>query len=218
MTINLASFEDDGPVRIEILYPAPAEIDGMSLIFYFGPKGKRRTFELDSPVPEDLLGPAPAATVPRLDEGQGGGGGSSDGSSSCEGDDDDDVIPPAPSAGRRSPVSTVGGSSGPAGTASQVASGGGFVAVAVPPPVATQVADPEVVEEDVVSVGMEVRPSSSPRSPGGVCYSRSPGSPPSPALGPSDVEPSPLLDLAVVTPTATGSKLWGGASSLVAAR
>ncbi|KAI4967710.1 hypothetical protein ZWY2020_016985 [Hordeum vulgare] len=36
VTAYLASFEDDGPVRIEILCPAPAEIDGLSLIFYFG--------------------------------------------------------------------------------------------------------------------------------------------------------------------------------------
>ncbi|KAI4998836.1 hypothetical protein ZWY2020_054178 [Hordeum vulgare] len=36
ITADLASFEDDVPARIEILCPAPAEIDGLSLVFYFG--------------------------------------------------------------------------------------------------------------------------------------------------------------------------------------
>ncbi|KAE8776706.1 hypothetical protein D1007_50691 [Hordeum vulgare] len=36
VTADLASFEDDGPALIEILCPTPAEIHGMSLIFYFG--------------------------------------------------------------------------------------------------------------------------------------------------------------------------------------
>ncbi|KAI5006435.1 hypothetical protein ZWY2020_033678 [Hordeum vulgare] len=39
VTADLASFEDDGPARIEILCPAPTEIDGLSLIFYFGSRG-----------------------------------------------------------------------------------------------------------------------------------------------------------------------------------
>ncbi|KAI5015598.1 hypothetical protein ZWY2020_056988 [Hordeum vulgare] len=39
VTADLASFEDDGPARIEILCLAPAEIDGPSLIFYFGARG-----------------------------------------------------------------------------------------------------------------------------------------------------------------------------------
>lgn len=73
VSADLASFEDDGPARIEILCPAPAEIDGLSLIFYFGTKGKRLTFELESPAPEDLPGSAPAAPLPRPD-GQGGWG------------------------------------------------------------------------------------------------------------------------------------------------
>ncbi|KAE8773843.1 hypothetical protein D1007_53846 [Hordeum vulgare] len=33
ITADLASFEDDGPARIEILCPAPAETDGLSLVF-----------------------------------------------------------------------------------------------------------------------------------------------------------------------------------------
>ncbi|KAI4972022.1 hypothetical protein ZWY2020_002947 [Hordeum vulgare] len=64
VTADLASFEDDGPTRIEILGPTPAEIDGLSLIFYFGTKGRRLTFELESPSTEDLLGPTPDATMP----------------------------------------------------------------------------------------------------------------------------------------------------------
>ncbi|KAE8777070.1 hypothetical protein D1007_50176 [Hordeum vulgare] len=51
ITADLASFEDDGPARIEILCPAAAEIDGLSLVFYFGSKGRHLTFELESPSP-----------------------------------------------------------------------------------------------------------------------------------------------------------------------
>ncbi|KAI5015406.1 hypothetical protein ZWY2020_056796 [Hordeum vulgare] len=51
ITADLASFEDDGPARIEILCPAPAQTDGLSLVFYFGSKGRRLTFELESPAP-----------------------------------------------------------------------------------------------------------------------------------------------------------------------
>ncbi|KAI4964876.1 hypothetical protein ZWY2020_058088 [Hordeum vulgare] len=56
ITADLASFDDDGPTRIEILCPAPAEIDGLSLVFYFDSKGRRLTFELESPVPMDPSG------------------------------------------------------------------------------------------------------------------------------------------------------------------
>ncbi|KAI5005545.1 hypothetical protein ZWY2020_032788 [Hordeum vulgare] len=158
VTTDLVCFEYDSPTHIEIICPAPAEIDGMSLILYFRTKGKHLTFELDSLVPKDLLGPAPAATLPCLDDRKGGYGGSSGGSSFSEDDDDDVVVPPAPYDRRRSPVSTGGGSSCPAGMASRVVSGVDTVATAAPPPVATPVANLEVVEVDVMSVGMEVCP------------------------------------------------------------
>ncbi|KAI5006493.1 hypothetical protein ZWY2020_033736 [Hordeum vulgare] len=98
VTADLASFEDDGPARIEILCLAPAEIDGMFLILYFGTKGRRLTFELESVAPEDLLGPAPAATVPGVD-GRDGDRGSSEESSFCEEDDVDGGVPPTASDG-----------------------------------------------------------------------------------------------------------------------
>ncbi|KAE8794449.1 hypothetical protein D1007_30754 [Hordeum vulgare] len=74
VTTDLVCFEYDSPTHIEIICPAPAEIDGMSLILYFRTKGKHLTFELDSPVPKDLLGRAPAATLPCLDDRKGGYG------------------------------------------------------------------------------------------------------------------------------------------------
>ncbi|KAI5015023.1 hypothetical protein ZWY2020_056413 [Hordeum vulgare] len=217
-TADLASFEDDGPARIEILCPTPAKIDGMSLIFYFGARGRRLTFELESPVPEDRLQPAPAAFVPR-DEGQEGDGSSSGESSFCEEDDGDVGISPTPSDGRCNPVSTGGGSSSQDGQPSQVASGVVVVVRAGPPLVATTAVDLEIVEADVLSVGMEVCPTSSPRSPGVVCYSSSPGSPSSPALGSLEREPPPPLDLGLpaVTHTAASPKARDGASPLVSA-
>ncbi|KAI5006104.1 hypothetical protein ZWY2020_033347 [Hordeum vulgare] len=58
ITADLASFEDDGPARIEILCPAPAEIDGLSLVLYFGSKGMHLTFELESPASVVQLDPS----------------------------------------------------------------------------------------------------------------------------------------------------------------
>ncbi|KAI5016559.1 hypothetical protein ZWY2020_006410 [Hordeum vulgare] len=219
VTADLASFEDDGPTRIEILCPAPSKIDGLSLIFFFGAKGRRLTFELESPVPEDRLRPAPAASVPR-DEGHRGDGGSFGESSLCEEDAADVGVPPAPSDGRRSPSSTGGGSSGQAYPTSQVAPGVVAVVMAGPPHVATTAADLEIVEADVLSVGMGVCPSSSPCLLGMVCYSRLPGSPSFPALGSPEREPPPPLDLGMtaVTPAAAGPKARGGASPVVSAR
>ncbi|KAI5017305.1 hypothetical protein ZWY2020_042193 [Hordeum vulgare] len=81
ITADLASFEDDGPARIEILCPTPAEIDGLSLVFYIGSKGRRLTFELESPALAVQLDPAPSGPDP----GDGGldeeGGSSEEGSS-----------------------------------------------------------------------------------------------------------------------------------------
>ncbi|KAI4987884.1 hypothetical protein ZWY2020_028642 [Hordeum vulgare] len=173
VTADLASFEDDGPACIEILCPAPADIDGVSLIFYLGTKGRRLTFELESPSLVDLLGPAPPATVPG-DDGHDGDGGSSKERSFCEEENVDGGVPPAASDGRRTPVSSTAGPSGPARAASRVASGIESVVFVGPSPVTT---DLVAVEGDEVSVGMEVCPSSSPHSPGVVFYSRLPGSP-----------------------------------------
>ncbi|KAI4980859.1 hypothetical protein ZWY2020_021344 [Hordeum vulgare] len=58
ITADLTSFEDDVPTRIQILCPARAEIDGLSLVFYFGSKGRHLTFKLESPAPVDPLDPA----------------------------------------------------------------------------------------------------------------------------------------------------------------
>ncbi|KAI5017479.1 hypothetical protein ZWY2020_042367 [Hordeum vulgare] len=77
-----------------------------------------------------------------------------------------------------------------------------------------------VVVEEEVSVGMEVCPASSPRSPGVVCYSRSPGSPPSPTLGSPATGLLPAADLGWVseTPPAPRSTPRKGASPVVVAR
>ncbi|KAE8787175.1 hypothetical protein D1007_38952 [Hordeum vulgare] len=96
ITADLASFVDDGPARIEILCPAPAEIDGLSLVFYFGSKGRRLTFELESPASAAQLDPVPPGPEPAdggLDEEEG----SSEEGSSSEGDDDTVGAPPEPS-------------------------------------------------------------------------------------------------------------------------
>ncbi|KAE8817160.1 putative retrotransposon protein [Hordeum vulgare] len=56
--------KDDGPTRIEILCPAPAEIDVLSLVFYFGSKGRRLTFELESSASAVQLDPVLAGPEP----------------------------------------------------------------------------------------------------------------------------------------------------------
>ncbi|KAE8808536.1 hypothetical protein D1007_14923 [Hordeum vulgare] len=180
ITADLASFEDDGPARIEILCLAPAEIDGLSLVFYFGSKGRRLTFELESPAPVDPLDLAPAGREPGhggLDDEEG----SLEEGSSSEGDDDAGGAPPKPCDGWRNPDTSAAGPSGPAGGTPVVALVPvSAVGTGLPLPI---FAGPGVAAEEEVSVGMEVCPASSPSSPGVVCYSRSPGSPPSPTLG-----------------------------------
>ncbi|KAI5018159.1 hypothetical protein ZWY2020_043047 [Hordeum vulgare] len=191
ITADLASFEDDGPSRIEILCPAPTDIDGMSLVFYFGSKGRRLTFELESPAPVDQLDPAPTGPEPG-DGGLDDEGGSSEEGSSSEGGDDAVGAPPELFDGRRNPVSSAAGPSGPAGGTPVVALAP-VVAVGTGMPLPTS-PDPVVAAEEEVSVGMEVCPASSRRSPGVVCYSRSPGSPPSPTLGSPDPRPPAAVD------------------------
>ncbi|KAI4996788.1 hypothetical protein ZWY2020_052130 [Hordeum vulgare] len=165
-------------------------------------------FTWESPAAINLHSPAPAASVPG-DDGREGDGGSSEESSFCEEDDGIGGVPSAASDGRRTPGSTAAGPSSSAGVASQVASGIEPVIIAGPSrvvtdlvvqdgvevmggssPIATMANDLEFTEADVLSVGMEVCPSSLPRSPGVVCYSLSPGSP-SPTLGSLDSVPPP---------------------------
>ncbi|KAI4988922.1 hypothetical protein ZWY2020_036239 [Hordeum vulgare] len=99
ITADLTYFEDDGPTRIEILCPAPVEIDGLSLVFYFGSKGRRLTFELESSASVVQLDPALAGPEPG-DGGLDEEWGSSEEGSSSEGDDDTVGAPPEPSDGR----------------------------------------------------------------------------------------------------------------------
>ncbi|KAI4972550.1 hypothetical protein ZWY2020_003475 [Hordeum vulgare] len=172
ITADLASFEDDGPARIEILCPAPAEIDGLSLVFYFGTKGRRLTFELESPAPVDPLGLAEVVPEPG-DGGLDDEGGSSEEDSSSEGDGDDGGAPPAPSDGRRNHDSLPAGPPGLAGDPPVVA----LVPVTAvvtrsSPPGATV---PGIVAAEEVSVGMEVCLPSTP--PGGLHRLRVPSFP-----------------------------------------
>ncbi|KAE8775675.1 hypothetical protein D1007_51792 [Hordeum vulgare] len=207
ITADLASFEDDGPARIEILCPAPSEIDGPSLVFYFGSKGRHLTFKLESPA-----GPEPG------DGGLDDEGGSSEEGSSSEGDDDVGGAPPKSSDGRRNPDTSAAGPSGPAGGTPVVALVPMWaVGTGLPLPVS---AGPVVATEEEVSVGMEVCPASSPRSPGVVCYLRSPGSPPSPTLGSPDPGPPTAVDPGWVseTPLARYSRPREGASLVVEPR
>ncbi|XP_044980953.1 translation initiation factor IF-2-like [Hordeum vulgare subsp. vulgare] len=220
ITADLASFEDDAPARIEILCPAPAEIDGMSLVFYFGSKGRRLTFELESPTLVDPLDSALAGLAPG-DGGLGGEEGSSEEGSSSEGDEDVGGALPEPSDGQRNPDTAPAGPSGPAESTPVVAL---VPKAAVGTGMALPVSDRLVVAaEEEVSVGMEVCPASSLRSPGVVCYSRSPGSPPSPTLGSPDPGPPMVVHPGWVSetpppPPAPRSRPREGASLVVAAR
>ncbi|KAE8766395.1 hypothetical protein D1007_62387 [Hordeum vulgare] len=126
VTADLASFEDDGHARIEILCPVPAEIYGMSLIFYFVSREWNLTFELESTVTAHLHGPIPDATLPG-DDGRDGNGGSCEESPFGEEDDGDGRVPPAASDGWHTQVSIAARHSGNAEVSSQVAfwTGGG---------------------------------------------------------------------------------------------
>ncbi|KAI4975294.1 hypothetical protein ZWY2020_048901 [Hordeum vulgare] len=202
--------KDDGPARIEILCPAPAEIDGLSLVFYFGSKGRRLTFELESLAPVVQLDPAPSGPEPG-DGGLDEEGGSSEEGSSSEGGDDMVGAPPEPSGGRRNPAPSAAGQSGLAGgstvgtLASVVAVGTEITLPASPIPV--------VAAEEEVSVGpawpdrVRCRPQL-PREPSSRCAC-APARLPSPAATP----PVGLATAAaigappmVAHPTMTGSR------------
>ncbi|KAI4965446.1 hypothetical protein ZWY2020_054579 [Hordeum vulgare] len=155
-------------------------------------KGRRLTFEIES---RQATCTGPGASVPG-DDGREGDGGSSEESSFCEEDDGNGRVPPAASDRRHTPGSTAAGPSSSAGVASRVASGiepviivgpspvvtdlvvqDGVEALGGSSPVATTADDLEFTEADVLSVGMEVCPSSSPRSLGVMHSWPSAGSP-----------------------------------------
>ncbi|KAI5018162.1 hypothetical protein ZWY2020_043050 [Hordeum vulgare] len=174
ITADLASFEDDGPARIEILCLSLAEIDGLSLVFYFSSKGRHLTFELESPGRWTLW--VWTLMIRGLDDE----GGSSEEGLSSEGDDTTKGAQPESSDAGRIPANSVAGPTGHAGGTPVVALVPlSAIDTGLPPPISD---GPVVAAEEEVSVGMEVCPASSPRSPGVVCYSRSPGSP-FPSLG-----------------------------------
>ncbi|KAI5000061.1 hypothetical protein ZWY2020_004650 [Hordeum vulgare] len=222
ITADLASFEDDGPARIEIPSPAPAKIDGLSLIFYFGTKGKRLTFELESPVPGDPLDPAPSAFGPG-DAGI---------------DDEGARLRRAPSLlemmmmeGLRLLRLMVGGPRSCLSLDLLVSQGG------LPwwpwRRSLRSALDCPLLPLSWQSSGKMRRAwawrcalprpqasASSPRSPEVVYYSRSPWSPPSPALGSPDQGSPPAMDpdWLTETPPAPCSRPREGASSVVSAR
>ncbi|KAE8781821.1 hypothetical protein D1007_44882 [Hordeum vulgare] len=153
ITADLASFEDDGPARIDILYPAPAEIDGLSLVFYFGSKSRRLTFELESPAPVDPLGLDPDDPKPG-DGGLDDEGGSSEEGSSSEGDDTTGGAQPESSDAGRIPATSAAGPMGHAGGTLLVAPVLlSTVDLGLPPPISD---GPVVASEEEVSVGMEM--------------------------------------------------------------
>ncbi|KAI4975773.1 hypothetical protein ZWY2020_049380 [Hordeum vulgare] len=216
ITADLASFEDGGPARIEILCPALAEIDGLSLVFYFGSKGRRLTFELESPAPVDPLDLDPDDPVPS-DGGLDDDGGSSEEGSSFEGDDTAGGAQPESSDAGRIPATSAAGPTGHAGDTPVVAL---VLLSAVDTGLPPLVFDGRVVAaEEEVSVVMEVCPASSPHSPGVVCYSRSPGSPLPQSWGPRTSPPDrrPRLPLGA-PPPAPHSWPREGSSPMLAAR
>ncbi|KAE8809575.1 hypothetical protein D1007_13868 [Hordeum vulgare] len=148
ITADLASFEDDGPAHIEILCPAPAEIDGLSLVFYFGSKGRRLTFELESPVLVDPLGVDPDDQA-SPDGGLDDKGGSSEEGFSSEGEEDVGGAQPESSAVGRIPATSAAGPAGHAGCTPVVAL---VVDTGCPLPVT---AIPAVAAEEEVSMGLK---------------------------------------------------------------
>ncbi|KAI5016132.1 hypothetical protein ZWY2020_005983 [Hordeum vulgare] len=163
ITADLASFEDDDPARIEILCPAHAEIDGLSVVFYFGSKGGRLTFELESPIPMDPSGVDPDDPAPE-DWGLEDEGGSSKEGSSSEGDVDVGGALPESSGAGRLPATSAAGPAGHTGATPLVASVSLSAAdTGCPLPLAAVPAD---ATEEEVSVALEVCHASSPRSPG----------------------------------------------------
>ncbi|KAI4974803.1 hypothetical protein ZWY2020_048410 [Hordeum vulgare] len=94
LSVDRSSLDGDGPTRIEISCPAPAEVDGLSLIFYFSTRGQQITYELESPEAEGLLGTsAPLPPTPPPSSGGCDGDGDPSEGSLLEEEDDDPVAP-----------------------------------------------------------------------------------------------------------------------------
>lgn len=65
LTVDLTFLEGDGPARIEVLCPALTDVDDLSLIFYFGKKGRRLTYAIDLAKLESRSG-APPRSPPQV--------------------------------------------------------------------------------------------------------------------------------------------------------
>lgn len=191
VAVDVGSLEGEGHACIQILCPDPARIDGLILPFYFNTTGVRLTFELDTEDPEVVPEGASPRPSPPAHSGPGDGGDDSASSEeSSDGGGSQESLschPPgtmtSSSLGQASlpAVSLVLGlvlASSPAASDARPTSPLPFLCMGSP---RTQAM---VEEEDSLSVGMDSHAPSSPRSPGVVCYSRSPGSPPAPAQGP----------------------------------
>ncbi|XP_073364657.1 uncharacterized protein [Aegilops tauschii subsp. strangulata] len=111
LSVDLASLEGDDPARIEVLCPMLADVEGLSLIFYFGKKGGRLTYEVDL---EELESPSrvippPLPPAPTDDRHDGGEEGSDESLS------EDDDVPLVKDSDQQSPARVAEAGSGPPG-------------------------------------------------------------------------------------------------------
>jgi hypothetical protein len=218
VTVDPLSLPGDGPVRMLILCPDPARLACTLPHVFFGKVGRALTVEVEGD--EAQAG----SRSPPLDPSQSHhDDDADDDDASSDGDSDDDLggdgVAPTPrqppNAGNGAWSSAVldarpgaqsallgsalahwsapaklGTSFPRATTAATVASGGLHI---------LEYGSNFPLESSSASVGLEVCPPQSPRSPGLVCYTRSTGSTPTSPLGPATLGPT-VLEPASVFP------------------
>ena len=230
VSVDVLSLPGDGPVRHQVMCPDPSALDYTLPRFFFGLKGRSLVVELEKEG-DQLGSSLPSPPSSDGDQHRDPDGMREEDSSYGDESGQDSAGMGDPALQPPAPVAPPPRLSAPAGSKSAPAKlqlvdlprslrpdsveplglplaqygsnllSEGFDAAALGLRPAPRPQPPVLLGADSGSVGLEVVPPSSPRSPGVVCYSRSPGSTPTSPLGPDTPTPSVLEPASAVLDT-----------------
>jgi hypothetical protein len=216
VTVDPLSLPGDGPVRMLILSPDPTKLTCTLPLFFFGKSGRSLTVELEGDEAQAGSPPPPPdpSQAHRDDDGEDDDG-SSDGDSEDDLGGDGEETPqrqsPGAGAGASAALDARPGAQSTLPESAQTHRSApaklGATISRAPPAVTRESYRLSIMEygsnfpqeTSSASVGLDVCPPQSPRSPGLVCYTCSPGSTPTSPLGPATPGPS-VLEPASVFP------------------
>ncbi|KAM0867146.1 hypothetical protein ACQ4PT_042150 [Festuca glaucescens] len=211
VTVDLLTLPGTGPVRMLILSPDPAKLTCTLPQFFFGKGGRALVVEVEgdetqagSPTP-----PLDPSQPHREDDDAEDDDDSSDGDSEDDLGGDGEETPQGQALGGGAGDAAPGAQSALPGTAQTHRSAPARMGTTIsraPPADTVESCGLSIMEygsnfpqkTSSASVGLDVCPPQSPRSPGVVCYTRSPGSTPTSPLGPATpgpavLEPAPVF-------------------------